>query len=110
MNNLAKKHNAVNLAQGFPENPIPKQIVDSLFTAIQDGYNQYAPMPGTIELRNSIATKTALHYGTKFDPETEITVTAGGTSGIFTAINTIINSGDEVIIFEPAYELSLIHI
>jgi methionine aminotransferase len=104
MSALAKKHNAINLSQGFPDFGIDTQLADLVKKAIQEGYNQYAPMPGLPELRNTIAHKIFNTYNVKYNPETEITVTAGATQAIFTAIASTINEGDEVIIFTPAYD------
>lgn len=104
MGQLAHQHNAVNLSQGFPNfNPDPKLL--ALFQqALRENHNQYAPMQGIFSLRESIVQKIAALYGKNYHPESEITVTAGATQAIFTAISAFVNSGDEVIVFKPAYD------
>jgi methionine transaminase len=104
MSKLAMEHNAINLSQGFPDFECPQALVTAVNTAMKEGHNQYAPMPGVMRLREMIAEKTEELYGAKYNPETEITVTAGATQAIYTAIAAIIREGDEVIIFEPAYD------
>ncbi|RZL04746.1 MAG: aminotransferase class I/II-fold pyridoxal phosphate-dependent enzyme [Pedobacter sp.] len=104
MSKLAAEHNAINLSQGFPDFDCDPELVTYVAEAMKDGHNQYAPMAGTAALRNAISAKNELLYGATYDPETEITVTAGGTQAIFTALAATINIGDEVIIFEPAYD------
>jgi len=104
MSKLAADHQAINLSQGFPDYAADEKLTSAISQAMKDGFNQYAPMPGLLALRALIAEKIETFYGAKYHPETEVTVTAGGTQAIFTAINTFITSGDEVIIFEPAYD------
>lgn len=104
MSKLAIEHNAINLSQGFPDFECPQALVTAVNTAMKEGHNQYAPMPGVMRLREMIAEKTEELYGAKYNPETEITVTAGATQAIYTAIAATIREGDEVIIFEPAYD------
>jgi len=104
MTALAVKHNAINLAQGFPDFNSPPKLIEYVHKYMQEGKNQYAPMPGVLSLREKIAAKTEKLYGAKYDPETEITITAGATQAIYTAISAIIKYKDEVIIFEPAYD------
>ncbi|RZL32175.1 MAG: aminotransferase class I/II-fold pyridoxal phosphate-dependent enzyme, partial [Pedobacter sp.] len=104
MSNLAQKHNAINLSQGFPDYATHPQLIKFVNDALTDAHNQYAPMAGILPLRTLLADKTEKFYGAKYDPETEITITAGGTQAIFTALAAVINPGDEVIIFEPAYD------
>ena len=104
MSALAHEHNAINLSQGFPNFKSDQQLIDLVNKAMNSGYNQYAPMPGALSLRKAITSKFELLYGTSYHPESEITVTAGATQAIFTAISTFINKGDEVIIFRPAYD------
>lgn len=101
---LAVEHNAINLGQGFPDFICSEELIELVNKAMLKGNNQYAPMPGVVALREIIAQKTEELYGAKYDPDTEITVTAGATQAIFTAIQAIIREGDEVIIFEPAYD------
>lgn len=104
MSKLAADHHAINLSQGFPDYSTDEKLTAAINQAMKDGFNQYAPMPGLLSLRELIAEKIETFYNAKYNPETEITVTAGGTQAIFTAINAFINAGDEVIIFEPAYD------
>ena len=104
MSNLAQTHNAINLSQGFPDYATNPKLIQFVTDALKDGHNQYAPMAGLPALRALIADKTDRIYGASYDPETEVTITAGGTQAIFTALAAIINPGDEVIIFEPAYD------
>ncbi|WP_343532453.1 methionine aminotransferase [Pedobacter sp.] len=104
MSKLAADHQAINLSQGFPDYETDKQLIDEISQAMKGGFNQYAPMAGLLSLRELISEKIEKLYGTKYHPETEVTITAGGTQAIFTAINTFITAGDEVIIFEPAYD------
>jgi methionine aminotransferase len=104
MSRLALEHNAINLSQGFPDFDCAKELRDLFSTAINSGLNQYPPMAGVPVLRDRIAEKMERLYGAKYDPEHEITVVPGATYGIFTAIATLIRPGDEVILFEPAYD------
>ncbi|WP_345331336.1 methionine aminotransferase [Mucilaginibacter defluvii] len=104
MSALAAELGAINLSQGFPDYDCPAELKELVSQAMQQGYNQYAPMAGLMSLREVIAAKTEKLYGAVYDPETEITVTAGGTQAIYTAISTVVNPNDEVIIFEPAYD------
>lgn len=104
MSKLSAEYNAINLSQGFPDYSADPKLVELVNKAMKDGFNQYAPMPGNQLLKETIAQKVKNLYNVKYHPDTEITVTAGGTQAIFTALAAIINSGDEVIIFEPAYD------
>ncbi|MBK9291738.1 MAG: methionine aminotransferase [Bacteroidetes bacterium] len=104
MSKLAVEHNAINLSQGFPDFPIDKRLVDRVHHYMKKGFNQYAPMPGVQALRQAIAKKVHHLYGVAYDPEKEITITAGATQALFTAITAFVKEGDEVIIFEPAYD------
>lgn len=104
MSKLAADHQAINLSQGFPDYDPDPQLLAEISQAMKTGFNQYAPMAGLPLLRELISEKIESLYGTKYHPETEVTVTAGGTQAIFTAINTFISAGDEVIVFEPAYD------
>ena len=104
MSRLAAEHNAINLSQGFPDfdcAPRLRELVTKYFNA---GLNQYPPMAGVMALREMIAEKTAALYGAAYDPEHEVTVVPGATYGIFTAVTTFVRPGDEVILFEPAYD------
>jgi methionine transaminase len=104
MGALANKHNAINLSQGFPNFKSDQKLIDLVSNAMNSGYNQYAPMPGILELRETISNKFELLYNTSYHPETEITITAGATQAIYTIISTFIRPNDEVIIFHPAYD------
>lgn len=104
MSALAKAENALNLSQGFPDFGCPPELAEEVTKAMRSGQNQYAPMAGLMDLREKIAAKISALYGTAYDPETEITVTSGATQAIFTAITSVVRYGDEVIIFEPAYD------
>ena len=104
MSQLAAEHNAINLAQGFPDFSCDPSMIDLVTEAMKKGHNQYAPMPGIFPLREVIAEKTEFLYSAKYDPNTEVTITAGATQALFTAISAILREGDEVIIFEPAYD------
>ena len=104
MSQLAVKHNAINLGQGFPDFPMSEALIDCVTEAMKAGGNQYAHTNGVPLLRERLSEKINTLYGTTINAETEITVTPGGTYAIFSAFSTIIQPGDEVIIFEPAYD------
>jgi methionine aminotransferase len=104
MSGLAREHGAVNLSQGFPDFSIPERLVELTHSYMKKGLNQYSPMQGVLALREKLAEKVEQLYSAKYDPESEITITAGGTQAIYTAISAFVNEGDEVIIFEPAYD------
>ncbi|WP_369998489.1 methionine aminotransferase [Winogradskyella sp.] len=104
MSALAKEHNAINLSQGFPNYPSSQKLNDLVADAMNNGYNQYAPMAGNLDLRLAISNKYQLLYKSTYHPEDEITVTAGATQAIYTIISAFVRSGDEVIIFKPAYD------
>jgi len=107
MSALAKEHNAVNLAQGFPDfEPYPR-LIEFAHQAMKDGHNQYAPMIGLPALREEIANKTKDCYQFFPNSEIEITITSGATEAVFSTITAIIHPGDEVIIFEPAFDIYL---
>lgn len=104
MSRLAQEHNAINLSQGFPDfdcAPALRALVTKYFNA---GLNQYPPMAGVAALREIVAEKSAALYGTAYDPEHEVTIVPGATYGIFTAVSAFVRPGDEVIVFEPAYD------
>lgn len=104
MSQMAAEYKAVNLSQGFPDFNASAELLELVSKYMKQGYNQYAPMPGVIKLREVIAEKTAFLYSANYNPEHEITITAGATQAIYTAISAIVREGDEVIIFEPAYD------
>jgi methionine transaminase len=104
MTELATKNSALNLAQGFPDFPPASDLLKLVNEGMKKGYNQYAPMPGLTSLREIIAEKTQNLYGAVYHPDNEITVVPGATFGIYAAITALVHDGDEVIIFEPAYD------
>jgi methionine aminotransferase len=104
MSKLAADCGAINLSQGFPDFQADRALFDAVHRAMLDGRNQYAPMAGLPELRSAIAGKLAALYGRAYDVDAEITVTAGGTQALFTAIAAFVRPGDEVIVFEPVYD------
>ncbi|RYZ10571.1 MAG: pyridoxal phosphate-dependent aminotransferase [Comamonadaceae bacterium] len=104
MSALAAEKNAVNLGQGFPDFHCDPKLLDAVGDAMAAGHNQYPPMPGVPALREAIARKMEALYGRRYDPATEITVTAGATQAIITAILAIVRQGDEVIVLEPCYD------
>lgn len=104
MSALATNHHAINLGQGFPDFDPPVELLELVQKNIFDHKNQYAPMPGLLKLREGLSKKIWESYSCYADPETEITITAGATQAIFTAIIAFVHKNDEVIIFEPAYD------
>lgn len=104
MSGLAREHNALNLSQGFPDFTISEELIKLVNENMLKGNNQYAPMPGIQILRERISEMFFDRYKVNYHPETEITITAGATQALFTAIEAFIRPGDEVIIFEPAYD------
>lgn len=104
MSQLATELGAVNLGQGFPDFPMSAELTSLVDVAMKNGYNQYTHMNGLPLLRQRLAEKAADLYGAAVDPDTQITVTPGGTYAIYTALTTVLRPGDEVIVFEPAYD------
>ena len=104
MSALATEHNAVNLGQGFPDFNCDPQLVQAVTDAMQQGLNQYPPMPGIPVLRKAVASKIEALHGRIYCANTEITITAGATQGILTAILAVVRPGDEVIVLEPCYD------
>lgn len=104
MSKLANDHNAINLSQGFPDFDISQELKDLVNKYIQGNYNQYPPMPGVMPLREQIALKVQKAYGHSYNPDSEITITAGATQAIYTAVTAFVKEDDEVIVFEPAYD------
>jgi methionine aminotransferase len=104
MSKMANDYGAINLSQGFPDFNCSDQLVELVHHFMRKGFNQYAPTPGTVELRKQITQKVKRDYGRDYNFEKEITVTAGATQALYTAFSCIINEGDEVVIFEPAYD------
>ena len=104
MSALATEHKAVNLGQGFPDFPMSSALTELVNDAMRNGFNQYSPMPGWMPLREAIAEKVEFLYNNTINPDTEITITPGGTYAIYTALTTVLQPGDEVIVFEPGYD------
>ena len=104
MSSLAAQQNAINLGQGFPDFPMSAELISLVNEAMKGGHNQYVHMNGYIPLRESIAEKVEFLYNNKISPDTQITITPGGTYALYTALTTILQPGDEVIVFEPAYD------
>lgn len=104
MSKMAADFDAINLAQGFPDFDIDPILSGLVAKHMEAGHNQYAPMPGVAALRSAIAKKIENTYGRKYNSDTEITVTAGATQAIYTAITALVKDEDEVIVFTPAYD------
>ncbi|MFN5377043.1 MAG: aminotransferase class I/II-fold pyridoxal phosphate-dependent enzyme, partial [Chitinophagaceae bacterium] len=104
MSALASEYNAINLGQGFPDFQMDETLADLARKAIADGYNQYAPMAGYMPLRETIAQKVESLYNNKISASDNITITPGGGYAICTAFSTILDPGDEAIVFEPAFD------
>lgn len=104
MTKMANDYNAINLSQGFPDFNCSEELLERVAYYQSKGYNQYAPMPGVLSLRKKISEKIEKIYGRKYNPDSEIVVTAGGTQALYTAITAVVSPGDEVIILEPAYD------
>ncbi len=104
MSQLAESSGAINLSQGFPDYQPPEALVNLVKQALSAHYHQYAPMIGVEALRVAIASMLSGHYGVTADPDTEITVTSGATEALFAAIHAVVRQGDEVIVFDPAYD------
>ncbi len=104
MSALAAEKGAVNLGQGFPDFDCDPRLIQAVTDAMQRGHNQYPPMPGVPALREAVAAKVQALYGRAYQPATEITITAGATQAILTAILAVVRAGDEVIVLEPCYD------
>lgn len=104
MSALSQEVGAINLSQGFPDFKVSEKLTGLVNHYMQEGFNQYAPMPGILPLREAISKKMESLYSAQYDPETEITITAGATQGIYSAISALVDEGDEVVIFTPAYD------
>lgn len=104
MSALANEHGAINLSQGFPDYNPPAKLLEAACAALSEGHNQYAPMAGLFDLRLQVAALTKLRHHYDANPETEITIVPGATEAIFCAIQACVNHGDEVIVFDPAYD------
>ena len=104
MSALAQEHGAVNLGQGFPDFDCDPRLLDAVDRAMRGGLNQYPPMAGVPSLRERISEKMESIYGRRYDAQAEITVTAGATQAILTAILALVHPGDEVIVLDPCYD------
>jgi methionine transaminase len=104
MTRLAIEHGAINLSQGFPDYDCSPDLVDAVARYMREGHNQYAPMPGVLALRQAVAAKIETLYGRRYDPVTEITITTGATEALFNALTALVHPGDEVVLFQPAYD------
>ena len=104
MSRLAHEHKAINLSQGFPDFECSKELIGLVNKYMTKGYNQYAQMEGIMPLREILVEKVETLYSAKYNPETEINITAGATQAIYAAITAFVKEGDEVIIFTPAYD------
>ena len=103
MSKLANEHGAINLSQGFPNFPEDERLLQISERIIRENIHQYTPMAGLPSLLEKIANQTLKQYGRKVNTATEMLITAGATQGVFTAINTFVNQGDEVLILDPSY-------
>ena len=104
MSRLASDLGAINLSQGFPDFDCDPELVEAVARHMRAGRNQYAPMQGVPALREAIAAKYEDFHGRRYDPETEVTVTSGGTEAIFDAVAAVIHPADEAIVLEPCYD------
>ena len=104
MTHLSNENNAINLSQGFPDFDVPPELIKLVEKFMQQGFNQYAPMQGVLPLREKIVQKIKNLYGKGYDAEKEITITSGATEALFAAITATVHTGDEVIVFDPAYD------
>lgn len=104
MSALASEHGAVNLGQGFPDFDCDPRLIDAVCGAMREGLNQYPPMTGVPALREAVANKIVQEYGRRYDPASEVTITAGATQAILTAVLAIVGPGDEVIVLDPCYD------
>jgi methionine aminotransferase len=104
MSGLARQHQAVNLSQGFPDFGCAPELVDAVAHYMREGYNQYAQMPGVPALREALSMKIEHLYGRRYDPVTQVAITTGATEALFAALTALVRPGDEVVLFEPAYD------
>lgn len=104
MTRLANEHGAINLSQGFPDFDCDPDLVETVARYMREGHNQYAPMPGVVALREALSIKIERLYGRRYDPGSEITITTGATEGLFVALTAFVHPGDEVLLFQPAYD------
>ena len=104
MSRLAEEHGAINLGQGFPDFDTDPELIELVARNMREGHNQYAPMLGTYRLREALARKVEMLYGRRWDPVTEICVTSGATEALFSTLTALVRPGDEVVLFQPAYD------
>ena len=104
MSRLALEHGAINLSQGFPDFNCAPELIEAVARYMREGNNQYAPMPGVIALREALAMKIERLYGRRYDPATDITITSGATEALFATLTALVHPGDEVLLFQPAYD------
>jgi methionine aminotransferase len=104
MSRLAEEHGAINLSQGFPDFDCDPALVETVARSMREGFNQYAPMAGVPVLREALAMKIERLYGHRYDPGTEIVVTSGATEALFSTLTALVHAGDEVLLFQPAYD------
>ncbi len=104
MTEMSNRYNAINLSQGFPDFEVNPELIELVHYYMNKGFNQYAPMPGIFDLRKNITEKISKLYNHLYNPETEITITAGATQALYTAISVLVENDDEVIMFEPVYD------
>ena len=104
MSRLAEEHGAINLSQGFPDFDTSPELIDTVARFMREGHNQYAPMTGVFALREAVSRKIERLYGRRYDPVDEITVTSGATEGLFATLTALVHRGDEVLLFQPAYD------
>jgi methionine aminotransferase len=104
MTRLANEVGAINLSQGFPDFETSPELIEGVARYMREGHNQYAPMPGVLALREALSLKIESLYGRQYDPVTELTITTGATEGLFAALTAFVHPGDEVLMFQPAYD------
>ena len=104
MTRLANEHGAINLSQGFPDFDCAPELVETVARYMREGYNQYAPMPGVMALREALSMKVERVYGRRYDPVSEITIVTGATEGLFATLTALVHTGDEVLMFQPVYD------
>jgi methionine transaminase len=104
MSKMAADYGAINLSQGFPDFPVSEDLIELIYKNLKAGHNQYAPMAGVLPLRQQIAQVVQNTYQRATNPETEVTITAGGTEALFSTFAALVHPGDEVIVFDPAFD------
>ncbi len=104
MSRMALEYGAINLSQGFPDFPVSNTLIELVYKYMKDGHNQYPPMPGIPTLREAIASVVESSFHRKVNSETEVTIMAGATEGIFSTIAALVHANDEVILFDPSYD------